>query len=90
MEAPIRCGKHCFIPYSAVAHLLFIILGGTASETFFGMYYTSNIVHHTRHMVLYDTSNIVAAVGGSMGMFLGFSCLQFFRACLDWMIEKFA
>ncbi len=54
------------------------------------MYYTSNIVHHTRHMVLYDTSNIVAAVGGSMGMFLGFSCLQFFRACLDWMIEKFA
>lgn len=25
---------------------------------------------------LYDVSRIIAAVGGSMGLFLGFSCLQ--------------
>ena len=37
----------------------------------------SDQVKFTREHQLYDFNTILAAVGGSMGMFLGFSCLQF-------------
>lgn len=34
--------------------------------------------------LIYDLNNIVASVGGSLGLFLGFSCLQF----VNFVIEK--
>ncbi len=41
-------------------------------------------------MALYDLNTIVAAVGGSMGIFLGFSCLDFGRRGVDWVVDKAA
>ncbi len=52
------------------------------------MYFTTDMVRHTRQLVLYDLSTIVASVGGSMGMFLGFSCLHFCRKWLEWLLDK--
>ncbi len=69
--------------------ILLLVPDVSSNGSFFGMYFTSNVVHNTRQLVLYDLSTIVAAVGGSMGMFLGFSCLQFFRQCLDWIMDSF-
>ena len=40
-------------------------------------------VEHSREQRLYDFNTILAAVGGSMGMFLGFSFLQFSL----WVVE---
>ncbi len=57
-----------------------------SGETFFGMYFTSDVVRHTRQLELYDLGTIVAAVGGSMGLFLGFSCLGFCQWLCWWAI----
>lgn len=34
-------------------------------------------------MVIYDFSAIVAGVGGSLGLFLGFSCYEAFKSSVD-------
>ncbi len=36
-----------------------------------------------RQQKLYDVGTIVASVGGSLGLFLGFSCLGAGRATID-------
>ena len=41
-------------------------------------------VETEEQILIYDFSAIVAAVGGSLGLFLGFSCLQ----ALDPIIDK--
>ncbi len=40
----------------------------------FLVYWNTMDVIHSSEDLLYDTSSIVAAVGGSLGLFLGFSC----------------
>ena len=35
------------------------------------------MIDHYYETVLYDAPNIVGAVGGSLGLFLGFSCYDF-------------
>ncbi len=35
-------------------------------------------VEHREEVLLYDFNNIVSALGGSLGLFLGFSCLSLF------------
>jgi len=41
------------------------------------VFYSDTSVEKTEEILLYDLSNIVSAVGGSLGLFLGFSCLNF-------------
>ncbi len=40
-----------------------------------------------RQTALYDFNDIVAAVGGSLGMFIGFSCFQCGKGVLDWVFQ---
>ena len=47
------------------------------NRTVIGMYYNNFRVMYGRERVLYDPFDIVAAIGGSMGLFLGFSFLDF-------------
>ncbi len=52
------------------------------------MYFSTNIVGHIRQQKLYDLGTIVGAVGGSLGLFLGFSCLSFGQMCFDWFSKS--
>ncbi len=54
----------------------------------FAMYYGSGLVRKSRQLRLYDFNTIVAAVGGSMGLFLGFSCLDFTIRAVDWLVDR--
>ena len=52
--------------------------------TVLSLYYKSTTVSGSEDYVLYDFNSIVGIVGGSMGLFLGFSCYQFGT----WLIRK--
>jgi len=39
-------------------------------------------------ILLYDFAAIVAAVGGSLGLFLGFSCLDTFLIFINWIFSQ--
>ena len=42
----------------------------------FWFFYQKSIIEREIETFVYDFSGIVASVGGSLGLFLGFSCLQ--------------
>jgi hypothetical protein len=39
--------------------------------------------------LVYDSGNFFAAVGGNLGLFLGFSCLSIIFACINWVVRTF-
>jgi hypothetical protein len=45
--------------------------------------YDSTIVQKSEEMLLYDTPALLSAVGGSLGLFLGFSCITVFFYAID-------
>ena len=47
------------------------------NKTDFFVFYGSTTVQVDTEYVLFDANAIVASVGGSLGLFLGFSCWQF-------------
>lgn len=49
--------------------------------------YASTTIETRRELVLFDAAAILGAVGGSLGMFLGLSCLDAVRAVF-WIAEK--
>ena len=53
-----------------------------------GMYYNEIRVQYRRERVLYGLVDIIAAVGGSLGLFLGFSFLDFALWALGMIQEK--
>ena len=53
----------------------------------FGMYFSSPVLRSRRRVRHYDLNNIVAAVGGSLGLCLGFSCLSFGRGAVEWALR---
>ena len=52
------------------------------------MFYPSTTVLNFNDYRLYDFGTIVAAVGGSMGLFLGFSCFQCGRRTIKCLFES--
>ncbi len=52
------------------------------------LYFRDHYVETSREVILYDGNTIVAAVGGSLGLFLGFSCLEFVTCLFDWVARK--
>ncbi len=51
--------------------------------TYIKVFYRTTAVFHYSEYALYDFGTIVGAVGGSLGLFLGFSCFQ----CGGWLIN---
>ena len=45
--------------------------------------YKSFTIFHYKETLLYDFNAIVAAVGGSLGLFLGFSCYEQGKKLID-------
>ncbi len=40
------------------------------------VYYDSIVVPHSSEVLLYNPGGVLSAIGGSLGLFLGFSCLS--------------
>ncbi len=49
------------------------------------IFFGAGIKVKTSEVALYSFSDIVGAVGGSLGLFLGFSCLDSGKRFLDWL-----
>ena len=49
------------------------------------LYYTSNYIILHEEYLIFDLNSIVVAVGGSLGLFLGFSFLQ----CGNFILKTF-
>ena len=47
------------------------------------MYYGETEVRVKEEFLIYDLNAIVAAIGGSLGLFLGFSCYEVARGGLE-------
>ncbi len=47
------------------------------------MFYNSTIVQKSEETLLYDVPALLSAVGGSLGLFLGFSCITIFFYAID-------
>ena len=52
------------------------------------VYYRSGFYSAYEEYLLYDTNAIVAALGGSMGLFLGFSCLHAVNSMLNFALKR--
>jgi hypothetical protein len=60
---------------------------GNQSVLPINFYYHSSRVEVLEEYLLFDFNAIVAAVGGSLGLFLGFSCLDFGYYIMDRMFH---
>ncbi len=47
------------------------------------MFYKTTTYKIFEEYLLYDTNTIISAIGGSLGLFLGFSCLHLVKGGLD-------
>jgi len=54
----------------------------------FYLRYSTFVVEESREVLLYDLNSIVSAVGGSLGLFLGFSCFGTAVDLLTWLSNK--
>ena len=55
---------------------LYVDLQPLVNRSSYALYYNTMDVLMVEEVLLFDFNTIVAAIGGSMGLFLGFSCLQ--------------
>ena len=71
-----KCRRACHIPKYTVHSVP--VAGGRAgsNESRLMVYFANFGVTLTTEYLTYDFSAIVSAVGGSLGLFLGFSCLD--------------
>lgn len=65
------------------------------TEKFDGSHFSLSVwmstlkVEDETEYVVYDNSNFLAAIGGNLGLFLGFSCLSAFIAIIKHMSKLF-
>ena len=55
---------------------------------FLRVFYGSGTILRYEEVKIYDFSTILAAVGGSLGLFLGFSCLQCGKALIHCCCDR--
>ncbi len=63
-------------------------MGRFNTSIFVGLNYHSNMVTQTDEYLLYDFSNILAALGGALGLFIGFSFYDCGAMIVDVLEEK--
>ncbi len=49
--------------------------------------FRSSLVRVRQEVLLYDFNAIVGTMGGSLGLFLGFSCFDVIRKVLAWLVN---
>jgi len=52
------------------------------------IYFESDITEIKSEAFLVDFGNLVSSIGGSLGLFLGFSCYTTITAIMDFMFKK--
>ena len=52
------------------------------------VYYDNLIVHRQYERLTYDVPAFLSALGGSLGLYLGFSCLDILFKGVDEMVDK--
>ncbi len=52
------------------------------------VFFPSGIVVENEQYYLYDLASVVSAVGGGLGLFLGFSCLALASKAITWTLGK--
>ena len=57
-------------------------------NTIIRMYYHTTTVEHHNDYPLVDLATLVGSVGGSLGLFLGFSCFLSGKDLLEWIYQK--
>ena len=55
------------------------------NESNLKLFYKTKKVRVTEEVLLYDFNTIVGTVGGSLGLFLGFSCYGVIQMLVDWL-----
>ena len=60
------------------------------NDKYYSLYVSYGFMDIERHeeALIYDSGNFFAAVGGNLGLFLGFSCLSIIFAGIDYLAFK--
>ncbi len=59
-------------------------------NVFYLLYYSNSLVVEERvEMLVYDLGNFLVAVGGNLGLLLGFSCLSVLLSLINFINQKF-
>jgi len=56
--------------------------------SYLALSYSTLFVKESKEVLLHDFNSIVSSIGGSLGLFLGFSCLGTAVALVNWLMDK--
>ena len=75
-EKVTQCKRPCINMQLSYEKRIFMQLKTLVNKSSVAIYYDNTDTIVTEELLLYDLNSIVSAVGGSLGLFLGFSCFQ--------------
>jgi len=97
MEATKICGEPCelrafdfqkfIVPETSHVGLELGDKAGGNQATLY-MRFTSLVVTKSQEVVMYDFNSILSSVGGSLGLFLGFSCFGTVSDIINWITNR--
>ena len=86
---PLRMNEKCPNPCKRVSYQLTHIMTTPIDMPYVGLiqlYYHENAIELQEEYLIFDFASILIAAGGSLGLFLGFSFLQFSDMTMDFFI----
>ena len=90
---PLPCQQTTFTTKKRYVHTNVLednLLGQNHSNSFLvEIYSNKGVVEESEEMLIYDFGNFVAAAGGNLGLFLGFSCLSVLLLFKNVIKERF-
>ncbi len=75
-DAATGCKRPCAMAEARVDKTVYMQMRPLVNESNLAVYYKTMDAVIEEEVLLYDLNSFVAAMGGSMGLFLGFSCYQ--------------
>ena len=75
-EKVTGCKRPCINNRLSYEKRIFMQLRPLVNRSNIAIYYENTDTLVTEELLLHDFNSIISAVGGSLGLFLGFSCLQ--------------
>ena len=91
-EQATGCKGPCINMQLSYKRLIYMQLKTLVNRSNIAIYYENTDTIVSEEMLLYDLNSIVSAVGGSLGLFLGFSCFQvalWMLGCVSKMCKKY-
>ena len=75
-ETVTGCKRPCINMQLSYEKRIYMQLKTLVNRSNVAIYYEDKDIHVVEELLLHDLNSIVSAVGGSLGLFLGFSCFQ--------------